>query len=105
MAPAKPSFSCRTNDARSKWSLQRCGDHSSVEGAAVPEDLPGISVFAKAEGGEIYHTYSTYSRGLDPFNATYQFLDIVPRGRDEAGLASAMDWLRRRDEYAYRALS
>lgn len=73
--------------------------YNYVEGASVSEDLSGISVFAKAEGGEIYHTYSTYSRGLDPFNATYQYLDIAPRGRDEAGLPDTMDWLRRHDEY------
>lgn len=73
--------------------------YNYVEGAAVPEDLAGISVFTKAEGGEIYHTYSTYSRGLDPFGARYQYLDIVPRGRDEADLEYPMDWLRRHDEY------
>lgn len=68
------------------------------EGAAFLEELPGISVFYKAGCGSIFHTYSTYARGLDPFNATYQLLDIVPKGRDEAP-GSAMDWVRRNDEY------
>jgi predicted dithiol-disulfide oxidoreductase (DUF899 family) len=63
-----------------------------------PEELPGISVFVR-DGNEVYHTYSTYSRGLDPYNATYQLLDIVPKGRDEDSLRFSMEWLRRRDEY------
>jgi len=63
-----------------------------------PEELPGISVFAK-DGDEIYHTYSTYARGLDPYNGTYQLLDIVPAGRDEAQLPYPQDWVRRHDEY------
>jgi predicted dithiol-disulfide oxidoreductase (DUF899 family) len=66
--------------------------------AGRPEELPGISVFAR-DGDDVFHTYSTYSRGLDPYNATYQLLDIVPKGRDEDGLQFTMEWLRRRDEY------
>ncbi len=50
--------------------------------ARYHQESPDISVFAR-EGDEIYHTYSTYSRGLDPYNLTYQLLDIVPKGRDE----------------------
>ncbi len=65
---------------------------------AVIEELPGLSVFAR-DGDDVYHTYSTYARGLDPYNATYQLLDIVPKGRDEDELPYTMDWLRRRDEY------
>ena len=67
-------------------------------GGGTIEELPGISVFAR-KGGRVFHTYSTYSRGLDPFNVTYQFLDIVPAGRNEDGLSYTMEWLRRRDEY------
>lgn len=62
------------------------------------EEAPGISVFAK-DGGDIYRTYSTYSRGLDMLNGAYHLLDLVPRGRDEEGLSYGMEWLRRRDEY------
>jgi predicted dithiol-disulfide oxidoreductase (DUF899 family) len=61
-------------------------------------DLPGFSVFARAAGG-VFHTYSTFSRGIDPMNATYQLLDLVPKGRDEDGFKSPMDWLRRNNEY------
>ena len=58
----------------------------------------GLSVFAK-ENGAIFHTYSTYARGLDMLNAGYQLLDLVPKGRDEDSLDFSMAWLRRRDEY------
>ena len=62
------------------------------------DEAPGISVFARDDGA-IYHSYSTYSRGLDMLNGAYHLLDLVPKGRDEAGLAYGMEWLRRRDEY------
>jgi len=62
-------------------------------------DKPGLSVFAKDEHGAICHTYSTYARGLDPMNVTFQLLDLVPRGRDEAGLPHPMAWVRLRDSY------
>lgn len=63
------------------------------------DEMPGISVFARGDDGQVYHTYSTYSRGLDPINCAYQLLDLVPRGRDEAGLDWSMAWLRRHDQY------
>jgi len=62
------------------------------------DEAPGISVFARDDGA-IYHSYSTYSRGLDMLNGAYHLLDLVPKGRDEADLAYGMEWLRRRDEY------
>ncbi len=68
-------------------------------GADVGEEMPGISVFLKDPEGVVYHSYSTYSRGLDPFNAAYQFLDVLPKGRDEDGLDFPMAWVRRNDEY------
>src|SRR5688500_15540282 len=62
------------------------------------KELPGISVFVKDEAGDVYHTYSSYARGLDIFLTTYHLLDIVPKGRDEEGM-QGMDWLRHRDRY------
>lgn len=62
------------------------------------DESPGLSAFVLA-GGDVYHTYSTYSRGLEPFNATYALLDMTAKGRDEADLPSTMDWLRRHDDY------
>ena len=60
-------------------------------------EAPGISVFLR-ERGKIYHTYSTYARGLDMLNVAYHYMDLVPKGRDE-GTGDGMSWLHRRDEY------
>ena len=57
----------------------------------------GASVFYKDADGQIYHTYSTYARGLDLMNTAYNYLDLVPKGRDEGGRGPY--WVRRRDEY------
>ncbi len=62
-------------------------------------ELPGMSVFARNGAGEVFHTYSTYARGLETFLGAYRFLDIVPRGRDEDDLAFTMQWIRHRDRY------
>ena len=63
------------------------------------EERPGASVFFKNETGEVFHTYSTYGRGLDMFLGAYHFLDIAPKGRDEDGLAWSMAWVRHHDRY------
>lgn len=60
---------------------------------------PGMSVFYRDETGRIYHTYSTYARGLEQLNAAYHYLDMVPKGRDEGGLPFPMAWVRRHDSY------
>ena len=62
------------------------------------DELPGISVFAR-KGDDVFHSYSTYSRGLDLLNGAYNFLDLTPKGRDEAGLSGTMAWLRHKDSY------
>ena len=61
-------------------------------------DREGISVFYK-DGGDIFHTYSAYARGIDMINSAYQVLDLVPRGRDEIGHDGPQYWVRRHDEY------
>jgi predicted dithiol-disulfide oxidoreductase (DUF899 family) len=63
------------------------------------EHAPGISVFARGDDGQIYHTYSVYARGLDTLNGTYQLLDLLPAGRNEQALDYPMAWLRRADQY------
>jgi predicted dithiol-disulfide oxidoreductase (DUF899 family) len=63
-----------------------------------PEERPGLSVFYK-RGGEVFHTYSTYARGLDILVPTYNILDLTPKGRDEDGLAFSMAWVRHHDKY------
>ena len=60
-------------------------------------EAPGVSVFLK-DGDTIYHTYSTYERGLDMLNVAYHYMDLVPKGRDE-GEGGLNAWVRRRDEY------
>ena len=67
-------------------------------GEFMSDELPGLSVFYKDENGDIFHTYSTYARGLDILVGAYNFLDLVPKGRDE-NPDSTMDWVRRHDEY------
>lgn len=73
-------------------------NYNYEQGNAGIEELPGLSVFAR-DGDEVFHTYSTYARGLDPYNATYQLLDIVPKGRNENDLTYPQEWVKRRDEY------
>jgi predicted dithiol-disulfide oxidoreductase (DUF899 family) len=79
----------------------KSGEYNYVKGAGfgIPE-LPGVSVFYKDAGGQVFHTYSSYSRGLDMLNVAYHYLDIVPKGRDEEGMRGGMGWVQRRDEYA-----
>jgi predicted dithiol-disulfide oxidoreductase (DUF899 family) len=64
------------------------------------DEDPGLSAFA-LEDGIVYHTYSTYARGLDVFNTFYQLLDRAPKGRDEEALLRGEGewWWRRHDEY------
>ena len=67
-----------------------------TDAATYVRDRPGMSAFV-LEDGAIYHTYSTYARGLDGLWGAYQWLDRAPLGRNEAGI-----WWRRHDEYATR---
>jgi predicted dithiol-disulfide oxidoreductase (DUF899 family) len=63
------------------------------------DELPGISVFYRDETGAVFHTYSTFARGLDMMNAAYHYLDLTPLGRHEEGLSFSMEWVRLRDQY------
>ena len=65
---------------------------------ATPEKQ-GISTFYKDAGGDLFHTYSTYGRGIEVVNGAYQWLDLVPKGRDEQGLPWPMAWVKHRDQY------
>ena len=59
----------------------------------------GASAFYKDEGGAVFHTYSTYARGIDLLNMTYNVLDLTAKGRDEAHLTSPQAWVRLHDRY------
>jgi predicted dithiol-disulfide oxidoreductase (DUF899 family) len=61
-------------------------------------ELPGLSAFIKDKGA-VFHTYSSYARGLDTLIGAYNFLDMAPKGRDEGGLPWTMAWVKRHDEY------
>jgi len=63
------------------------------------DEAPGLSVFCKNAVGEVFHTYSTYARGLDPLIGTYNYLDLAPKGRDEEKEEWTMAWLRHHDRY------
>jgi predicted dithiol-disulfide oxidoreductase (DUF899 family) len=65
------------------------------------EEAPGLSVFYKDQAGNIFHTYSTYARGLDILLGAYNYLDMTPKGRDEEGLAHGMAWVRHHDKYEH----
>jgi predicted dithiol-disulfide oxidoreductase (DUF899 family) len=60
--------------------------YNYVETTFPSEERPGASVFYKSDSGEVFHTYSSYARGLDILNGAYNLLDLAPKGRDEAGL-------------------
>jgi predicted dithiol-disulfide oxidoreductase (DUF899 family) len=60
-------------------------------------DEAAISVFSKNERGEVFHTYSCYGRGIDMLHGVYQYLDLVPKGRDEGGFDLPMKWVSRHD--------
>ena len=68
----------------------------TLQDPSVPE-REGVSVFYKNPTGRVFHTYSTYARGIDMLNVDYHYLDLVPKGRDETGRGPF--WVRRHDEY------
>ena len=71
-------------------------NYDMVEGH---DELPGASVFYKDASGTVFHTYSAYARGLDVLIGAYNYLDLVPKGRDEAELPWTMAWVRHHDRY------
>src|SRR5690242_12452241 len=66
------------------------------------EEWPGISVFYKDDDGEVFHTYSSYGRGVEVMMGTYDMLDLMPKGRDERDTPYKMEWVRHHDRYDQR---
>lgn len=87
-----PPMSRSTPDAPNQFAAS-----SGVDGRTYLRELPGMSAFV-LEDDVVYHSYSTFARGLDGLWGSYQWLDRAPRGRNEAGGI----WWRRRDEYAQK---
>ncbi len=80
--------------------LENASAYYNYRKMGFPEvEAPGISVFFKDDDGTVYHTYSSYGRGLDMFITTYHLLDIVAKGRDEQDLPYSMAWIRHHDKY------
>jgi predicted dithiol-disulfide oxidoreductase (DUF899 family) len=93
-APASDVF--RWRDGQEGGGDSAEGKLAAMSGTDAPSyhrDRPGMSAFA-LEDAVVYHTYSTYARGVDPFFGVYHWLDRAPRGRNEAGI-----WWRHHDEY------
>ena len=64
------------------------------------EEAPGISFFFKDAAGDVFHTYSTYGRGVEAMMMAYDLLHMAPRGRDEGQMSYGMAWVRHHDRYA-----
>lgn len=75
---------------------QGTADYNYQQTGQVGAEMPGLSVFTRDDQGSVYHTYSTYARGLDMLLGTHSFLDLTPLGRNEQG---TMNWVRHHDKY------
>jgi predicted dithiol-disulfide oxidoreductase (DUF899 family) len=93
-----PWVSSLESDFNMDFGVSNASTYNYAPVAHAEGELPGLSAFAQRDG-EVFHTYSCYSRGLDAFNGAYQLLDLTPKGRDEDGLEHSMAWLHRRDAY------
>lgn len=63
------------------------------------EEAPGVSVFYKDDAGDIFHTYSTYGRGVEVMMGAYNMMDLTPQGRGERDVPHKMEWVRHHDRY------
>jgi predicted dithiol-disulfide oxidoreductase (DUF899 family) len=88
------SVSFTPEDLAGKRATYNYGPHTNSM-----TDMHGISTFYRDDGGGLFHTYSCFARGVDILNTAYQYLDLVPKGRDEQGLPWPMAWVKLRDEY------
>jgi predicted dithiol-disulfide oxidoreductase (DUF899 family) len=69
----------------------------------IGEEWPGVSAFYKDDAGDVFHTYSTYGRGVEVMMGTYRMLDLMPKGRDEPEVGHKMAWVRHHDRYEQEA--
>jgi predicted dithiol-disulfide oxidoreductase (DUF899 family) len=74
-------------------------DHNYRLSKNTLTDHVGVSAFYKDASGNLFHTYSAFARGVEPINGAYHFLDLMPKGRDAAGLAFTQAWVRHHDRY------
>jgi predicted dithiol-disulfide oxidoreductase (DUF899 family) len=67
------------------------------------EEAPGVSVFVRDDAGQVFHTYSTFGRGVEVMMGAYRMMDLTPRGRDERDVPYKMEWVRHHDRYEPQA--
>ncbi|WP_343585236.1 thioredoxin family protein [Herbaspirillum sp.] len=63
------------------------------------QEAPGISVFVRDDAGQVFHTYSTYGRGVEVMMGAYRMMDLTPKGRGERNVPHKMEWVRHHDRY------
>lgn len=90
------NFDCRVSFTPEELAKKKAFYNFAMQDPGVSE-REGVSVFCKDAAGRVFHTYSTYARGIDMMSVDYQYLDLVPKGRDEGGRGPY--WVRRHDEY------
>lgn len=74
-------------------------DYNYGPSAFPAEEAPGVSVFARDDAGAVFHTYSTFGRGVEVMMGAYQLMDLTPKGRDERDVPHKMEWVRHHDRY------
>ena len=74
-------------------------DYNYRKGFFPAEEAPGISVFFKDDAGEVFHTYSTFGRGVEVLMGAYRLMDLTPLGRNERDVFYKMEWVRHHDRY------
>lgn len=74
-------------------------DYNYGRRAFPSSEAPGLSVFVRDADGALFHSYSTYGRGVEAMMGAYRLIDLTPAGRDEHNAARPMDWLRHHDRY------
>jgi predicted dithiol-disulfide oxidoreductase (DUF899 family) len=73
--------------------------YNYTAGDSRGEEAPGVSVFFRNDAGEVFHTYSTFGRGVEVMMGTYGLLDLTPEGRGERDVPYKMEWVRHHDRY------
>jgi predicted dithiol-disulfide oxidoreductase (DUF899 family) len=73
--------------------------YNYAQRSLLAQEAPRLSVFYRGDAGHVFHTYSTYGRGVEAMIGTYNLLDLTPKGHDEKDVAYKMEWVRHHDRY------
>lgn len=74
-------------------------DYNYRRGFFPAEEAPGLSVFCRDDAGDVFHTYSTFGRGVEAMMGAYMLMDLTPQGRNERDVFYKMEWVRHHDRY------